>query len=65
MAFSTAESDYIQTEVTDVIHGRLCMNVPVINNYLPGTSRQFSVLATSTSHSVPTATTTVIITDDG
>ena len=48
-----------------MIHGSLCMNVSIINNYLPGTSLQFSVLATSTSHSVPTATSTVIIMDDG
>ena len=65
MHSSAVESDYTKTEVTAVLHGRLCMNVPIINNYLPSTSRQFSVLATSTSHSMPTATTTVIIMDDG
>ena len=65
-SFSTAERDYAHTtEINSVITGRLCMAIPIIDNYLPGSSRQFTVQLTSSSHTIPTATSTVIILDDG
>ena len=63
-SFPTAERDYAHTtEINSVITGRLCMAIPIIDNYLPGSSHQFTVQLTSST--IPTATSTVIILDDG
>ena len=65
-SFSTAETDYAHTtKINSVITGRLCMAIPIIDNYLPGSSRQFTVQVTGSNHTIPTATSTVIILDDG
>ena len=62
--FPTAERDYAHTTKTNsVITGRLCMAIPIIDNYLPGSSHQFTVQLTSST--IPTVTSTVIILDDG
>ena len=65
-SFSTAERDYAHTtKINSVITGRLCMAIPIIDNYLPGSSHQFTVQVNSSHHTIPTATSTVIILDDG
>ena len=62
---TTAGSDYTHTEIDTVISDRLCIDIPITNNYLPGSDVQFSLRATSTSHNISTIPSTVSILDDG
>ena len=47
------------------ISEKVCIDIPIINNFLPGNTIQFTVAATSSSHSIATAPSIVIIMDDG
>ena len=47
------------------ISEKVCIDIPIINNFLPGNAIQFTVAATSSSHSIATAPSIVIIMDDG
>jgi hypothetical protein len=59
-----ASRDFTHLEFSSVITERMCMSISIIDNYLPGSNVHFSVRATSSSHRIPPATTTVIIMDD-
>ncbi|CAI8010976.1 hypothetical protein GBAR_LOCUS7143 [Geodia barretti] len=59
-----ASRDFTHLEFNSVISERMCMSISIIDNYLPGSDVHFSVRATSSSHRIPPATTTVIIMDD-
>ena len=62
---TTDKTDYTHTEIDRVISGRLCIDIPIINNYYPGSDVQFSLRAASTSHNISTIPSTVSILDDG
>ena len=48
-----------------MISHRLCIDIIIIDDYLPGSAVQFSLIATSRTHRIPTTTSTVVIMDDG
>ena len=48
-----------------MISNKICIDIVIIDDYLPGTAVQFSIIATSTTHRIPTTTSTVVIMDDG
>ena len=62
---TTAGRHYTHTEINTVISGRLCIDIPIINNYFPGSDVQFSLRAASASHNISTIPSTVSILDDG
>ena len=62
---TTAGRYYTHTEMDTVFSERLCIDIPIINNYLPGSDVQFSLRAASTSHNISTIPSTVSILDDG
>ena len=64
-SFSPAARDYKHVEMDAVISEKVCINIPIINNFLPGNTIQFTVTATSSSHSIAAAPSIVIIMDDG
>ena len=59
---TTDKTDYTHTEIDRVISERLCIDIPIINNFYPGSDVQFSL---STSHNISTIPSTVSILDDG
>ena len=61
----TAAQDYAYLELNSSITERLCISISIIDNYLPGGPVNFSVKATSRSHELPPAITTIVILDDG
>ena len=44
---------------------RLCLEIPIIDNFLPGSAVQFLLRATSRSHTISAVNSTVVIVDDG
>ena len=62
---NAAGVDYHFTEITTLISHRLCIDIIIIDDYLPGSAVQFSLIATSRTHRIPTTTSTVVIMDDG
>ena len=64
-SFSPAARDYKHVEIDAVINEEVCIDIPIINNFLPSNTIQFTVAATSSSHSIATAPSIVIIMDDG
>ena len=65
--FFIGAQDYIHIEIDTMISEskRHCINVPIIDNFLPGSAVQFSLQATSRSHNVTIAPSIVVIMDDG
>ena len=63
--FSIALRDYYHVEVDALIRDRLCINISIINNFVPSTTVQLSLKATSSSHNVTTVPSVIVIVDDG
>ena len=63
-SFSPAARDYKHVEIDAAISEKVCIDIPIINNFLPGNTIQFTVAATSSSHSIA-APSIIIIMDDG
>ena len=51
---TTDKTDYTHTEIDRAISERLCIDIPIINNYFPASDVQFSLRAASTSHNIST-----------
>ena len=64
-SFFPAARDYNHVEIDAEISDTVCIDIPIINNFLPGNTIQFTVAATSSSHNIATVPSIVIIMDDG
>ena len=62
-----ADLNYVHTETNTSSrpNERLCLEIPIIDNFLPGSAVQFSLRATSRSHTISAVNSTVVIMDDG
>ena len=63
--YSPAARDYNHVEVDAEISEKVCIDIPVIDNFLPGDTIQFTVTVTANSSCHKIATASVIIKDDG
>ena len=63
--FSLGLIDYHHVEVDALIRDRLCINISIINNFVPGTTVQLSLKATSSSHNITAVPSVIVIVDDG
>ena len=57
--------DYRHVEVDGLISERLCIDIPIIDNFMPGTSVQLLLKASSNNLAISTMPSILVIVDDG
>lgn len=60
-----AMRDYHHVEVDGLISERLCIDIPIINNFMPGTAVQLLLKASSNGQAISTVPSILVIVDDG